>query len=215
MTASRTRIKICGLTRPQDALTAAAAGADAIGLVFFEPSPRSVSLQQARQILQVLPPFVSTVALFVNPDRAEVEQVIREVMPDCLQFHGEETDEFCNSFGLPFIKALRMKPGIQVQQAMDAYPHARAMLLDAWHAQEAGGTGQTFDWDALTASGVNAEQLILAGGLNPDNVAAALVRFRPYAVDVSSGVESAPGIKSEEKIQAFVSEVQGVRTSEQ
>ncbi len=215
MTASRTRIKICGLTRPQDALAAAAAGADALGLVFHEPSPRSVSLEQAKSILQALPPFVSSVALFVNPERSAVEQVLEKLRPDCLQFHGEEPDDFCHSFGRPFIKAVRMKPGINLPQAIAAYPHARAVLLDAWHEHEAGGTGRTFDWDALAASGVDARQVILAGGLNQDNVAAALVRFHPYAVDVSSGVESAPGIKSDKKIQAFVSEVTRVGSSEQ
>ena len=200
----RTRIKICGITRPQDAVAAAQAGADAIGLVFYPPSPRFLSVERAREIGDALPPFVQTVALFVNADAAQVAQVIGRVHPAMLQFHGEETPEFCGQFGLPYIKACRVSPGVDLLEYLRPFSAARGWLLDA-HVEEYGGVGASFDWSLVPAA--LARPLVLSGGLARDNVAAAVRRVRPWAVDVSSGVESAKGIKDAAKIAAFIAEV--------
>lgn len=200
----RTRVKICGITRPQDAVAAAQAGADAIGLVFYPPSPRFLSVERAREIASALPPFVQAVALFVNADAAQVAQVIGRVHPAMLQFHGEETPDFCGQFGLPYLKACRVSQGVDLLEYLRPFSAARGWLLDA-HVEEYGGVGASFDWSLVPAR--LARPLVLSGGLTRDNVAAAVRRVRPWAVDVSSGVESAKGIKDAAKIAAFIVEV--------
>ena len=201
----RTRIKICGITREQDAIVASEAGADAIGLVFADRSPRYVDIEQARRLVAILPPFVSSVALFVNAQPAFVEAVIRQVSPTCLQFHGEESPQDCARYGVPWMKAARVKPGVDLLQFAAHYSGAQGLLLDAYSPAAHGGTGECFDWGLIPAA--RTRPLVLAGGLVPANVAAAIRAVRPWAVDVSSGVESAPGIKDAEKIVAFVKEV--------
>ncbi len=197
-------MKICGITRPADARAAAEAGADAIGLVFYPPSPRFLSVERALEIRDALPPFVQTVALFVNPDAAQVAQVIGRVRPAMLQFHGEETPQFCGEFGLPYIKACRVKPGLDLLEYLRPFSRATAWLLDS-HVEEYGGVGERFDWSLAPA--VRERPLVLSGGLAAGNVAEAIRRVRPWGVDVSSGVESAKGIKDAAKIAAFVAEV--------
>ena len=201
--ALRTRVKICGITRPGDALAAARAGADAIGLVFYPPSPRYLSLERAREIRDVLPPFVQTVALFVNADGAQVSQVIGRVHPAMLQFHGDEAPDFCAQFGLPFVKACRMKEGVSALEYLRPFSRAAAWLFDS-HVPEYGGVGESFDWSLVPATD---KPVILSGGLSRDKVAEAIRRVRPWGVDVSSGVESAKGIKDAAKIAAFIAEV--------
>lgn len=199
-----TRIKICGITRSEDALAASQAGAHAIGLMFSTKSPRHIGIEQALAIRQVLPPFVSVVAVFMDASADEVGQTIARTRPDLLQFHGSEPEAFCAGFALPFLKAIPMSDS-SPEKLIAAYPRAAGFLLDS-HAQgEAGGTGIAFDWNRVPNS-VPAP-IILAGGLVPANVADAIRRLRPYAVDVSSGVESAPGIKDAALMKAFVSEV--------
>lgn len=200
----RTRIKICGITRPADARAAAEAGADAVGLVFYPPSPRYLSLEGAVEIRDALPPFVQTVALFVNPDAAQVAQVIGRVKPSLLQFHGEETPAFCEAFGLPYVKACRVKPGVDTLKYLRAFMRASAWLLDS-HVAEYGGVGERFDWSLVPAE--RERPLILSGGLAPGNVREAIRKVRPWGIDVSSGVESAKGIKDAAKIAAFIAEV--------
>lgn len=203
-----TRIKICGITRAEDAHAVAASGADAIGLVFYAKSPRHVSAEQAAQLVAVLPPFVTTVGLFVDADAAFVREVLRVVPLDVLQFHGDETPEYCTQFGRPYLKAIRVKAGVDLLQCAAQFSTAQALLLDAYVAGVPGGTGATFDW------GLIPRQLplpvILSGGLDAENVAEAIERVRPYAVDVSSGVEAAKGIKDAAKVAAFVKEVKRV-----
>ena len=199
----RTRVKICGITRPADALAAARAGADAIGLVFYPSSPRYLSLERAREIRDVLPPFVQTVALFVNADGAQVSQVIGRVHPAMLQFHGDEAPDFCAQFGLPFVKACRMKEGVSALEYLRPFSSAAAWLFDS-HVPEYGGVGESFDWSMVPATD---KPVILSGGLSRDKVAEAIRRVRPWGVDVSSGVESAKGIKDAAKIAAFIAEV--------
>jgi len=199
-----TRIKICGITRARDGVAAAQAGADAIGLVFYPPSPRFLNVERAREIRDALPPFVQTVALFVNPDAAQVAQVIGRVQPALLQFHGEETPAFCAQFGLPYLKACRVSPGVDLLKYLQPFSTACGWLLDA-HVEEYGGVGASFDWSLVPP---NLERpLVLSGGLTRENVATAVRRVKPWAVDVSSGVESAKGIKDAAKIAAFIAEV--------
>ncbi len=200
----RTRVKICGITRPADARAAAEAGADAIGLVFYPPSPRYLSLERAVEIRDALPPFVQTVALFVNPDAAQVAQVIGRVKPSLLQFHGEEAPAFCDEFGLPYVKACRVKPGVDTLKYLRSFMRASGWLLDS-HVAEYGGVGERFDWSLVPAE--RERPLILSGGLAPGNVREAIRKVRPWGVDVSSGVESAKGIKDAAKIAAFIAEV--------
>jgi phosphoribosylanthranilate isomerase len=202
---SRTRVKICGITRTEDARCAVENGADAIGLVFYPESRRCIPAEKAVEITGVLGPFVTAVGLFVNASRAGIEQVLGQVPLDLLQFHGQEHNEDCIGFGLPFIKSIAMRPGVDVAKAMAAYPDARGFLLDAWQPQTHGGGGETFDWRQIPSE--LPSPFILAGGLNPENISLAIRRVQPYAVDVSSGVESAPGIKSAVKITAFMNGV--------
>jgi phosphoribosylanthranilate isomerase len=199
----RTRVKICGITRTADAVAAARAGADAIGLVFYPPSPRFLSIERAREIRDALPPFVQTVALFVNSDAAQVAQVLGRVHPAMLQFHGEESAEFCGQFGLPYVKACRVKEGVSALEYLRPFSQAAAWLFDS-HVPEYGGVGESFDWSLVPATDKPA---ILSGGLSRGNVAAAIRRVRPWGVDVSSGVESAKGLKDAAKIAAFIAEV--------
>ena len=200
----RTRIKICGITRPGDAVAAAQAGADAIGLVFYPPSPRFLNVERAREIRDALPPFVQAVALFVNPDAAQVAQAIGRVHPALLQFHGEETPDFCAQFGLPYVKACRVTQGVDLLKYLRPFSTASGWLLDA-HVEEYGGVGASFDWSLVPAR--LERPLVLSGGLTRENVGEAVRRVRPWAVDVSSGVESSKGIKDAAKIAAFIAEV--------
>jgi phosphoribosylanthranilate isomerase len=201
----RTRVKICGLTRPEDAREAARLGADAIGLVFYPPSPRAVGVAAAQAVLRDLPPFVTVVGLFVDPSEDEVRGVLDQVPLDLLQFHGEEPPEVCACYGRPWIKAIRMREGVDLWRLRRRYAGARALLLDAYQPGVAGGTGIRFDW-ARIPPGLGGE-IILAGGLTPETVAAAIRAVRPYAVDVSGGVESAKGVKDPAKMAAFLREV--------
>ena len=200
----RTRVKICGITRVQDAQAACEAGADAIGLVFYPPSPRCLPLDQARTLRDALPPFVMPVALFVDPGREEVERVLERVRPGALQFHGDEPPEFCGSFGLPYIKACRIKEGVDLLEYLAPYKGASGWLADAF-VEAYGGVGESFDWSLVPHQ--RPRPLILSGGLKSENVLEAIVRVRPWGVDVSSGVESAKGIKDASKIAAFMAEV--------
>lgn len=202
-----TRVKICGITRVEDAQAAAAAGADAIGLVFYSRSPRHVNVDDAVAIAAAVGPFVTTVALFVNPEPALVQEVASRVRPGLLQFHGDEDGDFCDSFGVPWIKAIRMNPEGDPVSEMARYPGARGFLFDAWSPDAYGGTGTTFDWTRV--AGLNGFPLILAGGLDPDNVADAVQMLHPYAVDVSGGVEAAPGVKDHGKVRRFIAAVKG------
>ena len=200
----RTRVKICGITRPADARAAADAGADAIGFVFYPPSPRYLSVERAVEIRNALPPFVQTVALFVNADAAQISQVLGRVKPAMLQFHGEETPAFCSQFGAPYVKAARVRQGLDLIEYLRPFETAAAWLLDSF-VEAYGGVGERFDWSFVPR---NLERpLILSGGLEAGNVGEAVRRIRPWGVDVSSGVESAKGIKDAAKIAAFISEV--------
>lgn len=201
-----TRVKICGITRSEDALACARAGADAIGLVFYPPSPRCVEAAQAAAIARALPPFVAAVGLFVNPTAEQVEAVLRELRLDLLQFHGDEAPEFCRRFGVPYLKAARVRAGVDLVQYALRYPDAKGLLLDAYVEGTPGGTGQAFDWGLIPAG--LPLPVVLSGGLEAANVAQAIRRVRPWAVDVSSGVEAAKGIKDAAKIAAFI---EGVR----
>jgi phosphoribosylanthranilate isomerase len=200
----RTRVKICGITRVADALDAIALGADALGFVFYASSPRAVSAQTAQNIVAQLPPFVSTVGLFVDATPQEVQNVLAQVPLSLLQFHGDETNEYCQQFGVPWIKALRMEPDSDILAKIAQYPNAQGILLDAWHPHLKGGTGQTFDWRHWPHSD---KALILAGGLTPENVTEAIHFTKPYAVDVSGGVEASKGIKEFTLLQAFMAGV--------
>ena len=203
-----TRIKCCGMTRVGDALLAARLGADAIGLVFTARSKRQVTLAQAREIVAALPPFVATVALFMDDETSLVRQVLDEVRPALLQFHGDESDGWCAQFGHPFLKAIAMGEGAAALSRLHDYPHATGLLLDGHAAGEAGGGGKAFDWSLLP--GELAQPLILAGGLHAGNVGDAVRMARPWAVDVASGVESAPGIKDPARLEAFIRAVRTV-----
>jgi phosphoribosylanthranilate isomerase len=201
----RTRVKICGITRAQDATALVQSGADALGLVFFPKSPRHVTLQQAREIAAGVAPFVTVTGLFVNASADSVREVLASVPLGLLQFHGEETNDQCNCFGLPFIKSIPMKSGTDLLSLMSAYPDAAGFLLDAWQPETRGGGGIVFDWEQIP-EGIHTP-IVLAGGLTPANVATAIRTVKPYAVDVSTGVERDKGIKSREKIEAFMREV--------
>ena len=202
---ARVRVKICGITRPQDALAAAHLGADAIGLVFYSQSPRAINIDTARQIVAVLPPFVSKVGLFVNAGAAEIESVLQAIPLDLLQFHGEEEPEECASYARPFIKAVRMQDNTDLKSLAQEYANASALLLDTYVKGVKGGTGTSFDWSRIPLD--LDKPFILAGGLTSENVGAAIKQARPYAVDVSGGVELKKGIKDANKIAEFIKEV--------
>jgi phosphoribosylanthranilate isomerase len=203
-----TRIKICGITREQDIHAVANSGADALGLVFYEKSPRHVGLDKAAKLAHAVPPFVTVVGLFVNPSVDYVREVLAKVPLDVLQFHGEESPEFCRQFGRPYLKAIRVKPGVDLVQCAASYGTAQGLLLDAYVEGTQGGTGESFDW-ALIPHNLPLP-VILSGGLHAGNVEAAVRQVRPYAVDVSSGVEADKGIKDAAKIAAFITEVKNV-----
>jgi phosphoribosylanthranilate isomerase len=203
------RSKICGITRIEDALAVVEAGADAIGLVFYGKSPRAVSVEQAAAILHALPPFVTTVGLFVDMPRDELLQLLQRLPLDLLQFHGDESPADCEGYGRPYIKALRVRSGEDVTAAMAPYTGARGILLDTFVEGVPGGTGASFDWSLVPEDA--AKPIILAGGLDAGNVATAIRQVRPYAVDVSGGVEASKGIKDADKIRAFVRAVRGAR----
>ena len=211
---THTRVKICGITRPEDARIAVECGADAIGLVFYARSSRSLTLEQALACAAAVPPFVSVVALFVDELAETIGNVLDAVPIDIIQFHGDESPAFCARFGRPYIKALRVKAApkaaVDIVEASQAYTRARGILLDTWQEGVPGGTGKTFDWEL--ARGNFPRPLVLAGGLNAENVAGAIERVRPAAVDVSGGVELEPGIKSAAGIREFIA---AVRTADQ
>ena len=198
------RIKICGLTRLEDVKAAVDTGADAIGLVFYPPSSRYVDLRMAAMLARAVPPFVTIVGLFVNADAATVNETLAAVPLHVLQFHGDENEDYCRQFNRPYLKAARVKPGMDLVQYAAGFPSAQAILLDAF-VEGYGGGGHVFDWSQIPT--VMAKPIVLSGGLDAGNVGEAIVRVRPAAVDVSSGVEAAKGIKDTEKIYAFVAAV--------
>lgn len=198
----RTRVKICGITRVEDARAAAEAGADAIGLVFDPASPRCVSLEQALAIIDSVPPFVTVVGLFVDAPAERVRAVLERARLGLLQFHGRETPEQCRDYGRPYVKAVRMREGVDLRAEERRYADAVSLVLDTYVSGQSGGSGRAFDWNLIPRD--LAKPVILAGGLTPENVGEAIRRVRPAAVDVSSGVESAKGIKDRDKIVAFV-----------
>ena len=204
-----TRVKICGITRAEDAQLVARSGADALGLVFHKPSPRAVTPESAVDIVAALPPFVSVVGLFVDADPALVESVLSRIRLDYLQFHGDEPPADCDRYQVPYIKVARVRPGLDLVQYAVGYRYARALLVDAYVAGQPGGTGKTFDWAALPPE--LPLPLILSGGLTPENVGLAIRTVKPWAVDVSSGVEVVPGIKDAGKVLQFI---QGARNED-
>ena len=205
----RTRVKICGITLVEDAVSAVNAGADAIGLVFYAPSPRAVTIVQAQQIVAAMPPFVSVVGLFVNAKQTEIESVLSEVRLDILQFHGDESASDCQQINLPYYKAIRVKAESNLLQYEAEFKSAKALLLDTYSEAAVGGTGQVFDWGLIPKN--LSKPVILAGGLTAENVASAIRQVRPYAVDVSGGVEQNKGIKDAAKIAAFMRGVSNAR----
>jgi phosphoribosylanthranilate isomerase len=207
----RTRIKICGFTRAEDAAFAARLGVDSIGLVFYPPSPRNVYINQAIDIVKALPAFVSVTALFVDEQEGQIRKVLEQVPVDCLQFHGDEAPESCRVFGKRYIKAIRVQEGTNIKELANRYDDADGLLLDAYHPSEKGGTGSRFDWGLIPR--LCPKPVILAGGLDTTNAQLAIEKVRPYALDVSSGVETAKGVKDKNKIAAFMAAVQqGDRT---
>lgn len=204
---NKVRIKICGLTRAQDVKNAVAEGADALGFVLYAPSPRAVTAEQAAQLIKEVPAFVTTVALFVNESAEEIQRVLSICSFDLLQFHGDESPEFCRQFNRPYMKAIRVRSADDIHSAVQQYPDTKALLLDAYVENLPGGTGQAFDWRLIPQLSV---PWVLAGGLNPTNVAEAINQVTPFAVDISGGVEASKGIKDRKKIQEFISEVRNV-----
>jgi len=198
----RTRIKICGITRVEDAATAISCGADAIGLIFYGPSPRAVSIRQAADIADSLPALVHVVGVFVDPNKKEIDTVLSKVRLTLLQFHGSESAEFCNGFGMPYIKTLRMSDDAEPEIYAQSYPQACALLLDTYESERYGGTGSAFSWER--AKQCQSSPVIIAGGIEASNVSTALTKSGAYGVDVSSGVETSPGQKNTEKIQSFI-----------
>jgi phosphoribosylanthranilate isomerase len=205
---ARTRIKICGITRPEDALAAANAGADAVGFVFYPASPRYLTPASAGTIAGTLPPFVTTVGLFVDAPSDVVRRALAAVPLGLLQFHGDEPPEYCRQFGQPYVKAVRVRAGSDLLQYAARYPDAAALLLDAYRPGVPGGTGETFDWDLIPERMTC--RIVLSGGLTAVNVAAGIGQVRPWAVDVSSGVEVAPGVKDVQLIKRFAAAVRGM-----
>ena len=201
----RTRVKICGFTQVEDAVAAANLGVDAIGLVFYPPSPRYVSIGQAEKIVNALPAFVTVVALFVDEQEAQIREVLKKVSIDCIQFHGDESSEVCRLYGKPYMKAIRMKQGMDVMEIAANYHDASAILLDAYHPGIKGGSGSQFDWELIPEN--CSLPIVLAGGLQVDNAKQAVQSVRPYALDVSSGVEAGKGFKDVAKMAAFIQQV--------
>jgi len=201
----RTRVKICGFTRVEDAVCAAGLGVDAIGLVFYPPSPRHVDIEQAIEIVSALPAFVSVVALFVDEQEARIREILERVPIDLLQFHGDESAKACRLYGKRYMKAVRMREGIDISDLALHYRDAAGLLLDAYHPGAKGGTGSRFDWNMIPEH--CALPIVLAGGLDADNARQAVQAVRPYALDVSSGVETEKGIKDALKMAAFIREV--------
>lgn len=203
-----TRVKICGITRVEDALVAVQSGTDAIGLVFYQHSPRHVDIEQAAKLAAALPPFVSVVGLFVNADADFVRELLARVSLDLLQFHGDESPEYCAQFHKPYLKAIRVKAGVDLLQCASDFRGAKGLLLDAHVDGIPGGTGTGFDWTLIPRQ--LPLPVILSGGLSEENVATAIKQVQPYAVDVSSGVEASKGIKDAMKIAAFINEVKRI-----
>lgn len=203
-----TRVKICGITRVEDILAVSNSGADAIGLVFYEKSPRYVTLEQAAQLAAVIPPFVTLVGLFVNASAEAVQETLQHVSLDVLQFHGEEDPKFCAQFDRPYLKALRVKYGVDLVQCAERYKDAQGLLLDAFIEGKHGGTGVSFDWTLIPHN--LPLPVILSGGLHASNVTDAIKQVRPWAVDVSSGVEVSKGLKDSVKIATFINEVKKI-----
>ena len=201
----RTRVKICGFTQVKDAVAAAKLGVDAIGLVFYPPSPRHVSIEQAKEIVSALPAFVTVVALFVDEQEFQIREVLNHVSIDCIQFHGDESVAECRVYNKPYMKAIRMKPGLDVMEMARQYNDAAALLLDAYHPGIKGGSGSQFDWDLIPE--LCPLPVILAGGLQVDNVRQAIQSVKPYALDVSSGVEAEKGVKDVAKMTAFIQQI--------
>jgi phosphoribosylanthranilate isomerase len=197
----RTRIKMCGIRTVEHAQVAAQAGADALGFVFYGPSPRNIDVDLSSQITRALPPFIQSVALFVNPDAVFVKEVISSVQVDLLQFHGDEDAAFCAQFGRPYIKAIRVGQDTDLLKCRTAFSGARALLLDAEVAGQYGGTGHSFDWSRIPQS--LKSQIVLSGGLTVESIGDAIRQVGPYAVDVSSGIESTKGVKSADLMHAF------------
>lgn len=204
----RTRVKICGITRPEDAQAAIKYGADALGMVFYDPSPRGVTIGQAKEVVSSLSPFITVVGLFVNEQRERIAEILSEVRIDLLQFHGDETPEECVGYNRPYVKAIRMRESVDLKAELNRYSQAEGLLLDTYRKGIPGGTGDSFDWNLIPAD--IAGSITLAGGLDSDNVAQAISQVQPYAVDVSGGVELEKGIKDEQKIAAFM---QGVESA--
>ena len=200
----RTRVKICGITRRQDAEFAVEMGVDALGFVFYSPSPRAVTIAQVKDIIEGLPPFVSIVALFVDASEEEVNNCLSELAIDIVQFHGDESAEYCEQFNKPYMKAIRMKEGVELTELAERYSSASALLLDSYQPGIPGGTGQAFDWSMIKDID---KPIILAGGLTVDNIAMAIEQVQPYAVDISGGVEQSKGIKEQQKVRDFMQEV--------
>lgn len=196
------RVKICGITSVADAQLAVEAGADAIGMVFYPSSPRAVTIDQARLIAQSIGPFVTVVGLFVDAEKAFIEEVLAKVSLHVLQFHGDESHDFCESFQRPYLKAIRMRPDLDVEKAIANYPNASGILLDAYRPGIPGGTGETFDWQRVPKN--STKPIVLAGGLTPENVSKAINTTQVFGVDVSGGVESSPGKKDAQKVQTFI-----------
>lgn len=203
----RTRVKICGITRREDALAAVQYGADAIGFVFYDASPRCVNIDQARKIVELLPPFITKVGLFVDADSDWVTEVQTQAGLDLLQFHGAEAPDYCQQFGRPYVKAVHMQTGVDLRDLESKYAQSSGLLLDTYAKNQAGGTGRPFNWNLIPKN--MDKPIILAGGLTPGNVSKAIVDVSPYAVDVSSGVERDKGIKDIAKIAAFMDAVRG------
>jgi len=201
----RTRIKICGFTQAKDAVVAANLGVDAIGLVFYPPSPRYVSIEQAKEIVAALPAFVTVVALFVDEQESQIREVLSHVSIDCIQFHGDESAGACRVYNKPYMKAIRMKPGLDIREIARQYNDATALLLDAYHPGIKGGSGSQFDWDLIPED--CSLPVVLAGGLQLDNVRQAIQSVKPYALDVSSGVEAEKGVKDVAKMTAFIQQI--------
>lgn len=204
----RTRVKICGLTRAEDVQAACVLGADAIGLVFYPPSPRAVTIEQAQVALVNMPPFVTVTALFVSPSVDEVQSVL-QALPSVslLQFHGDESPEFCRSFGRAYIKAIPMRDDVDLQQEASRFYDALGLLVDTYKPNVPGGSGESFDWHRVPRNFT--KPIILAGGLTAENVGVAIAQVKPFAVDVSGGVEAVKGVKDASKMKAFILSVQG------